>query len=309
MKAATHTEVYRPFLGEFKRHPNRALILAWSGIRVGFRKKLPALMLFSIPAISTIVTSFVVQVKFEAESGTLGGVVTEMTGMATPDQAQVMGMLLSNQLGEVEGLILNLLRQIQFFVILAMGWYGSGLIAEDKRLRANLLYFARPITRWTYVLGKLGTAAFWGACAVVIPVTIVCSVAVFTSPSWSFLTERWDTILKIEAYALLWVLVHGVLVLTISSLCDRRNYALAGLFGFYFLTTIGSEAMAELLDGAGWRLMSIPRNFERISDAMFARSSHGIDWALEASLWALGGLIAVCLAILARQTKKMEVGA
>jgi ABC-type transport system involved in multi-copper enzyme maturation permease subunit len=305
VKAETHTEVYRPFLGTIRPHPPRTLTLAWSGVRVGFRKKLPALILFTIPAITTVVISFLVQLKFDAEAGTVGS----LAGAESKAQARAIGALLSNQLGAVEELILQLLRQIQPFVVLAMGWYGSGLIAEDKKLRANLLYFARPLTRWTYFLGKLGTVTFWGACAVIVPVNIVCGVATFSSPDWSFLTERWDTILKLESYAVLLVLVHGLLVLAISSLCDRRNHALAGLFGFYFLTSAGAEAMSELLDAGSWRLLSIPRNFERISVALFDTPAFWVDWPLEASLWSLGFLVLATVFVLSRQTKKMEVGA
>lgn len=300
MKAATHTEVYRPFRGDLKTFPLRALTLAWSGVRIGFRKKMPALLLFAIPAISTIVTCFLVQITFEAQN-------PEITQGTIP-QAKILGALLQDQLGKVEIQVLRLLRQVQAFVVLAMGWYGAGLIAEDRRLRANLLYFARPLTRWTYFLGKLGTVCFWGFCAVGIPILMVSSVASFASPNWSFLTERWPVILKMEAYAMMWVLLHGLLVLAISSVCERRNQALAGLFGFYILTSIGSTAMSRIFDGSGWRLVSIPENFERISESMFGFSSGIRPWSLEASLWALGIVVFVCVAILQIQTRKLESG-
>lgn len=300
MKAATHTEVYRPFKGNLKTYPLRALTLAWSGIRIGFRKKLPALLLFVVPAILTIYTCIVVQITFEAQN-------PEIT-QGPMSEAKILGALLQDRLGKVEIQVLRLLRLMQGFVVLAMGWYGAGLIAEDKRLRANLLYFARPLTRWTYFLGKLGTVCFWGFCAVGIPVLMVSSVASFASPNWSFLTERWPVILKLEAYAIMWVLLHGLLVLAISSVCERRNQALAGLFGFYILTSIGSNAMSRIFDGAGWRLVSIPENFARISESMFGLTTGSYPWSLEASLWALGVIVFVCVAILQVQTRKMETG-
>ena len=49
MKATTHTEVYRRFDGELRQRPLRSVTLAWSGIRIGFKKKLPMLLLFIIP--------------------------------------------------------------------------------------------------------------------------------------------------------------------------------------------------------------------------------------------------------------------
>jgi ABC-type transport system involved in multi-copper enzyme maturation permease subunit len=305
MKAITHTEVYRRFEGELRKRPLRSVTLAWSGIRIGFKKKLPMLLLFIIPGVFTIVTGFMVQLKFEAEAGSL----TNMAGLEPSAQTMAMGALLSNQLGQVEVLIFQLLTNMQFFVVLIMGWYGSGLIAEDRKLRAHLLYFARPMSRLTYTAGKLMTVMFWGSLAVVVPVTIVCSVASLASPKWSFLTERWDTILKLELYAVLWVFFHGILVLAISSLTDRRNRALGGLFILYFLTLAGSNAMAELMSGQGWRLLSIPNNFQRIFDSLFDQSSPGIGWNLEASLWVLGLLTFASAAILSRQTRKLEVGA
>ena len=305
MKATTHTEVYRRFDGELRKRPLRSVTLAWSGIRIGFKKKLPMLLLFIIPGIFTIVTGFMVQLKFEAESGTL----TNMAGMEPSAQTMAMGAMLSSQLGQVEVLIFQLLTNMQFFVVLIMGWYGSGLIAEDRKLRAHLLYFARPMSRLTYTAGKLLTVMFWGSLAVVAPVTIVCSVASLASPEWSFLTERWDTILKLEFYAVLWVFFHGILVLAISSLTDRRNRALGGLFILYILTLAGSNALAVLMSGQGWRLLSIPNNFQRIFDSLFDQSSPGIGWNLEASLWVLGLLTFASAAVLSRQTRKLEVGA
>ena len=47
MKATTHTEVYRRFDGELRAHPLRSVVLGWSGIRTGFKKKLPMLLLLS----------------------------------------------------------------------------------------------------------------------------------------------------------------------------------------------------------------------------------------------------------------------
>ncbi|MEZ5974230.1 MAG: hypothetical protein R3E96_05155 [Planctomycetota bacterium] len=64
-------------------------------------------------------------------------------------------------LGDVSEAIYRFLQVNQFLALLVIAWYGSALIAEDKRLQANLLYFARPVTPLRYILGKLGTAAFW----------------------------------------------------------------------------------------------------------------------------------------------------
>ena len=308
MRARTHTEIYRPFRGAIRASAARASTLAWSGVRVGFKRKLPMLFLFAIPLIATIVGAFQIQLKFDALSKELSFITADDADVQAKMANQFVANGLAELLGSVEQIILTTLGTLQFFVVLAMGWYGTGLIAEDKRLRAHLLYFARPITRWTYLRGKLGTVLFWGSCVVVGPVTVMCGTAVFASPEWSFLTDRWQLILKLEGYALLWVVVHALLVLAVSSVCRLRNQALAGLFGIYFLMSIAGELLAWLFDSANWRLLSLVRNFERLSEALFGIASGEVTWGLEASLWALAAFCGLCLVVLDAQFKKMELG-
>ncbi|MEO1700023.1 MAG: ABC transporter permease subunit [Planctomycetota bacterium] len=326
MKAATHTEIYRPFKGRLLARPMRALVLAWSGVRLGFRKKLPALLLFAVPVITTITVAFVINLKFDAKNmlddafaqgitdvETEGDPMTQVRISAAQSLARAnsdrVAMMVSSTIADVEALVYGFINQMSFFVILVMGWYGAGLIAEDKRLRANLLYFARPITRWTYLRGKLGTAVFWGACVVMAPTTILLSTACFVSPEYQFLKESWPAILKFEGYTLAYVLVHALLVLAISSLADRRNRALAGVFGVYLLTYLGGESMTRMFDGQGWRLMSLPRNFQRVAESMFDLQSGAVDWPLEASIWMIGLYVVVSLAVLSTQLGRMERGA
>ena len=68
MKAATHTEIYRPFKGGLARGGWRWLPLARSTLRNALKRKLP-LLLFVPPAIATVIFSFVVYAKFVLESG------------------------------------------------------------------------------------------------------------------------------------------------------------------------------------------------------------------------------------------------
>ena len=72
MKAATHTEIYRPFKGRLLARPMRALVLAWSGVRLGFRKQLPALLLFAVPVITTITVAIGIDQKIDAQRTATG---------------------------------------------------------------------------------------------------------------------------------------------------------------------------------------------------------------------------------------------
>ena len=83
MKASTHTEIYRRFEGQLKPTPLRFLTITPSGIRLAFKRKLPALLLFLPTSIGAIVGCVLVYVKFSGLPG-LGGeqgeTVAQMAG-------------------------------------------------------------------------------------------------------------------------------------------------------------------------------------------------------------------------------------
>ena len=296
MKATTHTEVYRNFEGELRPRPLRFLTIAWSGIRLGFRRKLPAFLLYAPVIISCIVSCVMVHLSFAMQSEDLGG-----------PSAQLGRAMIAEQLGSVLDNIFLYIQNTAFFALIAVSWYGAGLISEDRRLGANLLYFARPITRLDYLLGKFLSAAAFGALALVVPCMMVCSIASFSSPDWSFLTEEWDKILKIMLFSSLWVATVTVVVLAVSSMVSRKTLALVGVVGFVVLSAGVSEAFAEIFNENRFTLFSLFQNFERLGAWILDRPNVGDSVGVESTLWALGSLWAVCLLILTNRVRKMEV--
>ena len=227
----------------------------------------------------------------QAESG-------ELPGMAA--------MALANALGDVSKNIFDFLGLVSAFALLAVSWYGSALIANDKRLGANLLYFSRPITRASYLGGKLLAAMVFGWCAMLIPVLLICVQAGISSPNWSFFREEWDVIVKAVSFSLLWVFVFACVVLAVSSLVNRSSLALAFVFGLVFLSSGAAEVAAEVTGDARWELASILSNFGAISDALFHQPAR-FAWDVEASYWVIAGVTVASLALLARNIKRMEV--
>lgn len=299
MKAATHTEIYRRFEGRLRRHPLRFVTITTSGIRLAFKRKLPLLLLYAPIGIAAIVCSFLVHLKFAAESGNVPGIGGEQAAAL----AAVTGRLL-----EVSQLIVDFVTHamVRVMALLAIAWYGAGLIAEDRRLGAHLLYFSRPITRLDYLLGKFFAAAFFGACGVLVPGMAICGVAAFSSPHWSFLTRQTDVILATLGFGTLWIVVVTAIVLCISSLVERKTLALAGVIGLVFLVEAVSNLLAVLTDDPRFRLLSLFRNFERIADWMFHRPEH-LAWDVSSSFAVVGAVTAVALAVLARRLRRMEV--
>jgi ABC-type transport system involved in multi-copper enzyme maturation permease subunit len=296
MKATTHTELYRPFRGTLRRLPVAPFVLARSGIRTAFRNK-KALALYLVPALHMVATSFIVNTAFGLQESGLG--------LPLGDRAAFVGALAST-FTKVEQQIVGLLAVTQFFTLMVLGWYGSGLIAEDRRAKAHLLYFARPLTRSGYIFGKLLVVMFYGSCAIVLPATLILLVACFSSPEWSFLTERWRTILAVEAYALVWVFINSLGVLAISSLAQRKNHALVASVGVVVLTSAVAEFLAEALRESAWRKLSLFGNFEALARAWLDSGTVDAPWPVEQTYAILAGLALLCGLILFRQVTRME---
>jgi len=297
MKAATHTELYRPFRGSLRKRPLAALVLARSGIRTLFRTKKP-LFLYAIPLMQTIATCFVVHLAFSLESGAVGADV----GM----RGRLVGAALLEAFTNVENQVVSLLGQTRFFTLIVIAWYGAGLIADDRRLKAHLLYFARPVSRLGYIVGKLLVVCYYGGLAIVVPATLVLLVAVFSSPDWAFLRERGDKALLVEAYAAIWVLVHALGILAISSLVQRKNHALVGSVGVFILTNGVAEFLSEVLDDTRWRLLSMFGNFDALAQEWLGVKQENVDWPVTHSYLVLGGVALVSGLILYRQVARME---
>jgi hypothetical protein len=267
------------------------------------KSKLAMLVLYAPPAFSGIVFSFVAYLRFQLESGT--------GAPAGFDPAALMAASLADRLIQVHRLILFFASASQAFALLAIAWYGSGLICEDRRAGAHLLLFSRPLTKLDYFLAQLWTACTFGLRAVLWPSLLICVVATFSSPDWSFLREKGHVIVATIAYGFLFVGVVSLIALAVSSVSARKMYARAGLFAVFF----GSEAVSTVLTALDrsrdWSALGLFRSFTAV-----------LQWMLDADsvpkfaegaglpgtqLAALGGVALASLLVIARRLRRMEV--
>ena len=297
MTARTHTEPYRPFRGQLRPGRLRFWPLFASGVRTATKRKIPLLLLYGPVAIGTVVFAFIVYGKYAAQDmPSVGG----LQGMAALFAQRAMLHV------QVKDQIAEFAYVMRFFTLLAVAWYGSGLLAEDRRVGAHQLYFARPLTRLDYLLGKFLTVAFFGALAMLVPGLVICLVAAWSSPEWSFFEAEGDVIWRTFAYSGLWIGWTSCLVLTVSSLVRRRTFALVGIFGVYAVN-LGVSGVLGLADERFWAW-----NLEAVMRRMRNWIFEVDDWrylgfSVPDSLLTLGLTGAVCLGILALRLRRLEV--
>lgn len=300
MSASTHTEVYRRFSGRLRDHPLRWMPLARATIRTAGKRRLALLVLFAPPAIATVIFSFVVYARFSLEAG----ITPAAIGGGNPAVALVGRM--AETLIQVRQQIVVFHVTMTIFTLLVFAWYGAGQIAEDGRLGANLLYFSRPLTRLDYLLGKFLAVAFYGSLAVVLPPLVICAVAAFASPEWSFLKKEWTLVPRSIAYSLAWVVAWSSAALAISSLSSRKSFALVACFAFFLIPFAISGVLAALTQELGWFAFSLAGAFQRIAGSLF--DSPELAWRFDVRLaWAsVGGWTALAWLVLAVRVRRLE---
>ena len=299
--ATTDLEVYRRFQGELRPHPLRFWPILVAGLRVAFKRRLPLLLLYVVPFIATVVFSFFVYAKFAVEEEVLPGMFEGGVGMAEILARRATEIL------EVKNQIVLFNAQMGLFALLAVAWYGAGLFCEDRRAGAHQLYFARPLTRLDYFLGKFLTVAFFGALAMWVPALVICTVASLSSPDWSFLKEQWDVPLRATANSLVWITIVSSLALCASSLASRKSFALVGIFTVFVLSSAFGEVLSEI-QGTSFRVFGMGQNMESIADSIFSGWDEAGGPVAPATAWkVMGGFTALCLAVVTLRLRKLEV--
>ena len=306
MKAVANTEVYRRFEGGVRLSRLRSLPLARAGIRTLARRKLPLVVLLAPLAIATVIFSFVVYTRFALEAGTTPSALGGEGGAAGALAATMMASAAQNMI-QVREMIVAVHLGTNVFSLLLMAWFGAGLIAEDRRVGAHLLYFARPLTKLDYLLGKFLTVAFFGALGALLPGLVICTVAAFASPEWSFLKQESDVILATIGFGTLWTVLVSSVVLAVSSLASRRTFALVGVFAFVLFTGALAAILAQVQRESDFRALSPFMSAARVAAWMFDLGRGAPRWSLPWAWTSVGATVLLAWIVLAWRARRLEV--
>jgi ABC-2 type transport system permease protein len=191
------------------------------------------------------------------------------------------------------------------FAILLSVWAGSGLVADDLRTGALLMYLSRPLTRVDYVLGKLGVLAALNFVLVAVPSLLLWGIAVALKPE--DLGPRGLLTVPLSTLAAAAVLAVVLAVFVGGASAVARNGAMAGalvvgLLVFFAAVAVSApEAMRP-----GLRLLSVLSNWSALCDGFFGtRDPAAPHWSA-----ALGALVAIAAAagtLLWRRVRALEI--
>jgi ABC-2 type transport system permease protein len=193
------------------------------------------------------------------------------------------------------------------FTLLLSIFGGAGLIANDLRTGAILVYLSRPLTRRDYVLGKLGVLMTLNLSVTLVPALLLYLIALALAPeqfaTWSL---AWIAP-AIVLHSLVTSTVMSLMALAVSSLSRSARVAGLGFFGLVFGLEIVRGVLRALYDRPESTLLSVQADLQSLANALF-----GITDRAFAVPWAYPALVLVavslgCLAILRARVRAVEI--
>jgi ABC-2 type transport system permease protein len=206
--------------------------------------------------------------------------------------------------GRIFGEFLN--QQI-FFTILLSVFGASGLVANDLRTGAILVYLSRPLTRRDYVLGKLGVPLVLNLSVTLVPALVLYVAALSLEPRKFFAWELAWVVPAIIGHALVISVVVSLLALAVSAASRSARVAGLGFFGLIF----GLEMVRLVLQhGFGRReamLLSLYADLRSLGVSVFDLTSRELEmyWVAPATMLEVVAL--GCLAVLRARVRAVEI--
>ena len=185
---------------------------------------------------------------------------------------------------------------------------GAGLIANDLRTGAILVYLSRPLTRRDYVLGKLSVLLALNASVTLVPALLLYLIGLALAPE------------QYLAWSLWWIgpaiLLHGTLIcvsisllsLAVSSLTKSARIAGLGFFGLFVGLEMTRGVLRNIFDVRGATLLSLQADLRGIGSTLFGVTPSRmdlVDWPAAALVLLLVAF--ACLLLLRARVRAVEI--
>lgn len=181
---------------------------------------------------------------------------------------------------------------------------GPPLISMDLANGALPLYFARPLKRREYLLGKFSLMALALSLISWVPALVLFVVkAILAGAAW-FGENAWIAG-AIVIGGLVWILVLSFLTLALSA-AVRWPLVVRGLLLVIFLVLPGFSLAMNAASRSSWgNVMNLPGALETVIATLFARSD--VDFSLPLAWLMVAAVIGFSILLLAKKLRAYEV--
>jgi ABC-2 type transport system permease protein len=194
-----------------------------------------------------------------------------------------------------------------WFVLLLSVFGASGLVANDLRTGAILVYLSRPLTQRDYIIGKLGVPLALNLAVTLVPGLLLYLIGLGLAPEQYLKWQLAWIPFAVIGHAVALSLVVSLLTLAISSLSRSARVAGLGLVGL----VLGLETVRRVLQMGFNRqeavLLSLMADLQALAGALFGVADRrlSVPWGWPLVVLALISL--ACLLVLRARVRAVEI--
>ena len=214
----------------------------------------------------------------------------------------------ANRILPVDGRLFGeFLVQQTVFAMFVTIFGGAGLIANDLRTGAILVYLSRPLTRRDYVVGKLGVLLALNLAVTMLPAVLLYLIALALAPD-----QFWTWGLAwigpaVVLYSLVVSLAMSLIALAVSSLSRSARVAGLGFFGLVFGLEVVRSVLRALYHRPETALISFQASLQSLAVTLFGLTNRAVTlpWMYPAAMLAAAAV--GCLLILRSRVRAVEI--
>jgi ABC-2 type transport system permease protein len=133
-------------------------------------------------------------------------------------------------------------------VIVFVAMTTPELVCPDRRDRVLDLYLATAVTPFEYVAGKVLAALVPILCLTLVPqTTLFFGNAIFDDDAVGYVRDNIEILFQIVVAGVLLGIYYSLIGLALSSLTDRRTFAVGGLLGLFLVSAIIAGTLGDLV--------------------------------------------------------------
>ncbi len=219
-------------------------------------------------------------------------------------------------MARVESLLLNISAKyfgayltadfLLFMAVIILVFCAAGLVADDLKHNTLQLYFARPLRKRDYLLGKASVVFFFLFLLTLVPGLLLVIFKLIFSGSFRLLRENPWLPLAVLAYSLLFTLFLTAYALLLSSLSRNGRAVSLLIFGVYLFSDMLFNILYGIFHSPYLGLLSMRTNLKLLAVPLFGlKPPLGLPWGYSAAL--LAAVVALAAVVLVKKVKGVSV--
>jgi len=238
---------YSHWQGELKASRSNWLPIFFNGIKSVFKKKF-AKVIFAFSGSTFVIFLLAVYVSTKPELK----ILSELVRLLKSD-ADLFKTFYSNGF-------------LTFMLVILSIFSGADLISSDLKFKAFPLYFARPLSRTDYLLGKFSVILFYLLLFTLVPgILLLLFKMIFTGS----LAVSPLLVLAILAFPLLECVFLASLTLALSILSPNTKFIQIAVFLVYMFSNNLAQILKAIFKSDRFFIISLQSNLEQLASFLF----------------------------------------